>query len=104
VVALVANSASTQASREALTQRGDQTLALGDVSAARLLYARAAALGSSQATMSMGRTFDPEFLSAMRARMPADPSIAAEWYRKAIALGSTEATPMLARLQEHGPR
>ena len=46
----------------ALVARGDAMLELGDVSAARLLYERAAALGNAKAATAAGKTYDPAFL------------------------------------------
>ena len=41
-------------------------LALGDISAARLLYARAAARGSAKAATTLGKTYDPAFLASIQ--------------------------------------
>jgi len=77
-------------------------LALGDVSAARLLYERAAS-GSGHAATAAGKTYDPAFLSQLGVRgIRADPGIAAEWYRKAVALGDVEADQLLRRLATSG--
>ena len=74
-------------------------LSLGDISAARLLYERAAALGSARAATAVGKTFDPAFLATIHASgIPPDPAAAASWYRKAAALGDSEAADRLARL------
>jgi TPR repeat protein len=67
-----------------LLSRGDAMLSLGDISAARLLYERAAALGSARAATAVGKTFDPAFLAAIHASvLRPDPAAAASWYRKA---------------------
>ncbi|WP_421988618.1 hypothetical protein [Roseococcus sp.] len=67
-----------------LIQRGDEMLARGDVSAARLFYARAASAGSATAAWAMGRSFEPEVLSRIGARgIRADPDQARLWYRRA---------------------
>ncbi len=80
----------------ALIRRGDAMLALGDVSAARLLYERAAAGGSGAAALAAGRTYDPRILEGMGARgLRPDPATAARWYERAIALGEAEAEPLL---------
>ena len=74
-------------------------LVLGDVSAARLLYQRAATLGSARAATAVGKTYDPVFLASIHATgIPADRGAAAEWYRKGAALGDREGTASLARL------
>ena len=84
-----------------IVSRGDDLLALGDIIGARLYYERAAALGSATAETSLGMTYDPAFLSAIRASgvLP-DPDRAASWYRKAIASGDGKAKVLLARLTE----
>jgi hypothetical protein len=82
-----------------LLSRGDAMLALGDISAARLLYQRAAALGSARAATAVGKTYDPVFLVSIQANgIAADRTAAATWYRKSAALGDPEGTDRLARL------
>jgi hypothetical protein len=82
-----------------LMRRGDSMLALGDVSAARLLYERAATGGSAEAALAVGRTYDPTFLSGLNARgIRPDRAVAANWYRKAMTLGDREAPALLRRL------
>jgi TPR repeat protein len=82
-----------------LLTRGDAMLALGDISAARLLYERAAALGSAGAAKALGNTYDAAFLASINAKgIVADEAAAVAWYRKAAALGDTEAIRQLARL------
>jgi TPR repeat protein len=84
----------------ALVRRGDEMLALGDVSAARLLYERAANAGSAAAAVAAGRTYDPAVLSAIGAReIRPDPAAAAAWYRRAAALGDPGAATLLRRLE-----
>jgi hypothetical protein len=84
----------------ALVRRGDEMLALGDVSAARLLYERAANAGSAAAAVAAGRTYDPAVLSAIGAReIRPDPAAAAAWYRRAAALGDPGAATLLHRLE-----
>jgi TPR repeat protein len=80
----------------ALIQRGDAMFALQDVSAARLLYARAAAGGSGTAATAAGKTYDPAFVAEDHTQ--ADPTAAADWYRRAIALGDHEAEGLLEKL------
>jgi type II secretory pathway predicted ATPase ExeA len=79
----------------ALMKRGDQSLDLGDIAAARLLFQRAADAGNAAAATSLGKTYDPNF--AAPGGKP-DAARAADWYRKAIALGDTRAADMLKRL------
>lgn len=79
----------------ALVKRGDQSLSLGDIAAARLLYQRAADAGNAAAATALGRTFDP---NALTPGSKADPAIAAQWYQKAITLGDPHATELLKKL------
>ncbi|WP_270933778.1 SEL1-like repeat protein [Falsiroseomonas oryzae] len=84
----------------ALIRRGDAMLAMGDISAARLLYGRAANEGSGAAALALGRTHDPAVLNALGARgLRADPAVAADWYRRALALGEAGAEPLLRSVQ-----
>jgi TPR repeat protein len=83
-----------------LLQRGDTALASGDIIAARMLFERAASLGSATAATRAGETYDIEFLSQSGARgFRADQSAAAGWYRRAAALGDPEARARLARIE-----
>jgi type II secretory pathway predicted ATPase ExeA len=82
-----------------LLSRGDTMLALGDMSAARLLYQRAAAAGSARAATAIGKTYDPAFLASIHASGVApDRDLAAVWYRKGAALGDREGADRLAGL------
>ena len=83
----------------ALMKRGEQSLALGDIAAARLVFLHAAEAGHAAAATAMGMTYDPNFRSseAARAERP-DPTLAAAWYHKAIALGDPHAAELLQRL------
>ena len=71
----------------ALIQRAKESLDLGDVAAARLLFQRAAEAGNATAATALGKTYDP-----------LDPQKAAEWYAKAANLGDKEAAGLLQRL------
>jgi TPR repeat protein len=82
-----------------LIKRGDELLRIGDISAARLAYERAAAGGSAQAMNALGMTYDPSFLNRVNARgIRPDPAMAAEWYRKAAALGDAAAATLISQL------
>jgi len=82
-----------------LLSRGNAMLALGDISAARLLFERAAALGSAGAATALGNTYDAAFLASIQAKgIVADETAAIAWYRKAAALGDTGAVRQLNRL------
>ena len=83
----------------ALLKRGDELLALGDLSAARLLYERAAMGGSARAATAAGKTYDPIFVKDSGVRgARSDTAKALAWYRKAIELGDSEAAARLKNL------
>jgi TPR repeat protein len=83
-----------------LFQRGSAALADGDIIAARMLFERAAALGSAAAATSVGKTYDVDFLSQAGARgIPGDLPSAVAWFRKAAALGDPEARARLVRIE-----
>jgi hypothetical protein len=77
---------------EALIRRADTMISRGDISAARLLYRRAAAGGSSHAMLALGKTYDTFFLAEIGARgIVGDDAVAIDWYQHAFALGVNEA-------------
>ena len=74
-------------------------LRLGDVSAARMLYQRAADDGVGVAALKLAEAYDPAFLTAHDLRgIKPDPIAAEAWYRRAQALGETEAIERLRSL------
>ena len=82
-----------------LLQRGDALLQLGDVSAARLLYARAAELGSGTAALELAKTYDPTFLTDHDLRgVKPDPVEATRWYQRAADMGLTQAKERLRNM------
>jgi TPR repeat protein len=88
-----------------LIARGNALLASGDVTAARLMYSRAADSDSAEGAVAMGMTFDPKMLSQIGVLGPhADPQHAISWYQRAAALGSGEARRLLTRLQGGGDK
>ena len=83
----------------ALIRRGDAMMEVGDISAARLLYERAALGGSGAAALNLARTYDPEMLARSGARgIHGDPEIAATWYRRAATLGEPSAEARLRQM------
>jgi TPR repeat protein len=83
-----------------LMKRGGEMLAIGDISAARLLYERAAAGGDARAATAAGKTYDPLFLRETAARgVQPQPERAADWYRRALEAGDAEAGARLTALQ-----
>lgn len=89
---------------EMLLSRGREMMAIGDVSAARLLFERGAEAGSLEAMLAMGRTFDPNVLSRLQAHPEPDPAQAALWYRRAADAGSMEGSALLARLAQQASK
>lgn len=87
----------SRAAIAALISRGQAAAAEGDIAAARLLFERAAGLGSAQAAMALGKTYDSAFLREAGVRgIPPDPAIAESWYRKAASLGGADGRDRLA--------
>ena len=83
----------------ALIDRGDALLKAGDVAAARSAFERAAAGGSSQAAIGVGKTYDPLVLAKIGARgVRGDPVQAASWYARAGEAGDEEGQQRLHAL------
>jgi TPR repeat protein len=84
-----------------LIRRGEAMRATGDISAARLLFDRAAEAGNAQAATEAGRLRDQAYLAKLGAiGVAADSRVAASWYRRGVTLGDTEASGLLQRLEE----
>ncbi len=84
--------------------RGDLMLSLGDIMAARLLFAHAAASGIGVAALKLGDTYSPAVLGELRLRgIKADFAEAEAWYRKAQALGEAQAEERLKKLGDYWP-
>jgi TPR repeat protein len=82
-----------------MIERGRQFFESGDVSAARLLFRRAADSGDAAAAVAMGATYDPDVLAQRGVRgVPADLNKARSWYEKAQELGSPEGPRRLEML------
>jgi len=91
-----ASNPASAALAEAMVRRGDALLQYGDVSAARLLYERAASAGSARAATAMGKTFDAAVLAGIGAvGLSPDPALAALWYRRGLSLGDEDARTRL---------
>ena len=82
-----------------LLKRGHDMMSLGDVSAARLLFGRAAESGSADAMLELGRTYDPAFLARSSPLSAGEPGEAARWYRRAAELGNKAAEESLRRIE-----
>lgn len=82
-----------------LVKRGEDSLAQGDIAAARLILGRAAEARDARAALSLGATFDPAVLRQLHVLgLPPDVARAREWYEKAAEYGSAEASNRLAAL------
>jgi hypothetical protein len=83
-----------------LLHRGDRLLGRGDVAAARAVYERAAALGSAQAALALGSTYDPGRLWSLGVfGMVGNKERARQWYQRADQLGHPEAKERLKALR-----
>jgi hypothetical protein len=84
-----------------LLNRAKGLLAIGDVSAARLLLVRAADGQEAQAALLLARTYDPQVLRSSDSRTTSpDPKQARFWYGKAAEFGSPDAQRRLAELEK----
>jgi hypothetical protein len=89
-----------QAALKDLVRSGDKLLSRGDVAAARAMYERAAAMGSAQAALAMGATYDPRRLWAQGVfGMVGNKERARQWYQRADELGHPEAKARIGTLQ-----
>jgi hypothetical protein len=81
-------------------QRGDDSMAAGNITVARLFYQRAADLGWGPGALSLAATYDPNELAKLNVLggVQPDRQLALKWYEKARALGATEAVDRLQRL------
>lgn len=84
-----------------MVKNGDRLLSRGDVAAARALYERAAAMGSAQAALALGSTYDPRRLWSLGVfGMVGNKERAQHWYRRAAELGHPEAKSRISALQD----
>jgi TPR repeat protein len=82
-----------------LLRRGKDSIASGDIVAARLVLQRAADANDPEAALALGATYDPLVLRELRVYgLTADAAIARVWYEKARVLGSEAATRRLEKL------
>jgi hypothetical protein len=76
-------------------------LIIGEVTAARMAFRRAAESGDAQAALALGGTFDPLVLKSLGAvGFAADLAEARRWYQKAAELGSRGAAQRLNQLAQ----
>jgi len=89
-----------QAAIKELLQSGDRLLGRGDVASARAVYERAAAIGSAQAALALGATYDPGRLWSLGVfGMVGNKVRARHWYQRADQLGHPEAKDRLKALR-----
>ena len=82
-----------------LMQRGRDSLATGDISAARVAFRRLADAGMPDAALALANTYDPTYLAAHNVVGGlGDRGMARTLYQRAKALGSTEAGRILGRM------
>jgi hypothetical protein len=82
-----------------LMSRADKFIAVGDISAARVLLRRAAEARDPRAAFALGATYDPIALEKLGVRGTAgDVLMARKWYDRAKELGSSEAQGRLEML------
>jgi hypothetical protein len=89
-----------RAQAEKYVQRGDESIAGGNITVARMFYQRAAEIGLAQGALSLAATFDANELSRWNVvgGVQPDPEQARKWYEKAHALGAADAAARLERL------
>ena len=83
-----------------MMKSGAELMANGDISAARLMYQRAAEAGDAMAALALAETYDPLVLRRLNPKGGITPDIALAhtWYEKAKDLGSAVAPERLERL------
>jgi TPR repeat protein len=83
-----------------MMKSGADLMANGDISAARLMYQRAAEAGDAMAALALAETYDPLVLRRVNPKggITPDVALAHTWYEKAKDLGSAVAPERLERL------
>ena len=107
VLCLAARPVSLRLAREEtarLLKRGEEFMGEGRVSAARLMFQRAAEACDVRAAFALGASYDPIMLQKLGVAL-LDPDVAAArvWYEKAKELGSSEASQELELLSSWHP-
>jgi hypothetical protein len=80
-----------------MTERGDDSMEEGKITAARLFYKAAAEIGWAPAAFALAKTYDGNELARSKVvgGVLPDPALARKWYERARELGSAEATRRL---------
>lgn len=81
---------------------GVELMTYGEVSAARVMFQRAAEAGEGAGAFALAETYDPLVLGALRLRegIVPDVALARTWYERARDLGSLEARDRISRLAQ----
>jgi hypothetical protein len=81
---------------------GTELMASGDITAARMMFERAAEAGEAAAAFALAETYDPVVLRRLRLRggIAPDVALARRWYEKARDLGSIAAPERIVRLTQ----
>ncbi len=89
------------AAMKEVLQSGDRLISRGDIVAARAVYERAAEMGSAQAALALGSTYDPTRLWSLGVfGMVGNTDKARHWYMRADQLGHPNAKERLRGLAE----
>lgn len=77
---------------DTLVRRAELLLQSGQIETARALLQEAAEMGSGDAALKLGRSYDPTQATSLRyADSQTNPDLAKAWYERALALGTREA-------------
>jgi hypothetical protein len=81
---------------------GVELMTYGEVSAARMMFQRAAEAGEGAGAFALAETYDPLVLRGLRLREAITPdlALARTWYERARDLGSLEAQERISRLAQ----
>ena len=81
---------------------GAELMAHGDITAARMMFERAAEAGEAAGAFGLAETYDPMVLKKLplRGGIAPDLALARSWYEKAKDLGSIAAPERIARLTQ----
>ncbi len=86
-----------------LMKQGQDSLKIGDISAARVAFGRLADAGSAEAALAIAATYDSRYLVKQNViGVVGDETKARAWYQRASELGSAEAKNILARMATNG--
>jgi TPR repeat protein len=81
---------------------GVELMTYGDVTAARMMFLRAAEAGMGTGAFALAETYDPLVLARLQVRegIVPDLALARSWYEKASHLGSPNARDRISRLAQ----